>query len=194
MSEPRSKADPDPHPDDLRIRELARGDPEALGALYDQHATALFGVALHILRNREDAEDLVHDVFVEAWSKAEDYDPSRGTVRRWLLIRTRSRAIDRLRSLVAGRRHGMAAARESESSREPAFPDWDGADRARARRAIEGLPEAQRIVLELGYFEGLTCAEIAQRCGIPLGTVKSRLFAAIGKLRTTLLENVDDPA
>src|SRR4030095_9636091 len=98
--------------DERLIAAVGLGDEAALAALYDRHASAMLGVAYRVLRNRTDAEDLVHDVFVESWNKARDFQPSRGTLRSWLLMRVRSRGIDRLRSLEAARRHAMAAARE----------------------------------------------------------------------------------
>jgi RNA polymerase sigma-70 factor (ECF subfamily) len=161
----------------------SRGDVSALGRLYDRHAPAMLGVASRILRGRQDAEDLVHDVFVEAWQKAGDYDARRGSVRSWILVRVRSRGIDRLRSLEAARRAAMIP---SGAEGDRSEPRWDGPDRERARAALAALPEEQRRLVELGYYEGLSCAEMAQRVGIPIGTVKSRLAAAVAKLRQSL--------
>jgi RNA polymerase sigma-70 factor (ECF subfamily) len=176
--------DPGQEADARSIAAVAAGDEGALAALYDRHASAMLGVAYRILRSRPEAEDLVHDVFVEAWQKAADYDPARGAVRSWLLLRVRSRGIDRVRSLDVARRHAMAPA----APEAPAGVDavWEAPDRARACAALEELPEEQRLLVELSYFEGLTCSEMATRCGIPLGTVKSRLSAAMGKLRRSL--------
>jgi RNA polymerase sigma-70 factor (ECF subfamily) len=174
--------------DERLIAAVALGDEGSLATLYDRHASAMLGVAFRVLRSRSDAEDLVHDVFVEAWNKARDFEPSRGSLRSWLLMRVRSRAIDRLRSLDAARRHAMAAAREeSIASAFDLQPDWDGSDRERACAALAGLPDEQRALIELAYFEGLTCSEMATHCGIPLGTVKSRLAAGMAKLRQSLL-------
>lgn len=177
----------DPSPTDVSDAHLlvasSRGDVDALGLLYDRHAPTMLGVASRILRMRQDAEDLVHDVFVEAWQRAGDYDARRGSVRSWLLVRVRSRGIDRLRSLDAARRAAMIPpGPEGERSE----PRWDGPDRERARAALAALPEEQRRLVELGYYEGLSCAEMAQRVGIPIGTVKSRLAAAVAKLRQSL--------
>jgi RNA polymerase sigma-70 factor (ECF subfamily) len=167
----------------------AVGDESALGELYDRHAGAMLGVALRILKLRQDAEDLVHDVFVEAWQKAADFDASRGSVRSWLLVRVRSRGVDRLRSLTSARRRGLfgdgEAAPEAADASLPAA--WDAPDRERARKALDGLPEPQRTLVELAYFEGMTCSEMAAHCAIPLGTVKSRLSAALAKLREALV-------
>jgi RNA polymerase sigma-70 factor (ECF subfamily) len=171
------------------IAAAAAGDERALAELYDRHASALLGVALRILKSRPDAEDLVHDVFVEAWQRAADFDPSRGSVRSWLLVRARSRAVDRLRSLEAARRRGLLQRAESAGEEASVPPIWDGLDRARAKRALDALPEAQRALVELAYFEGLSCSEMAARCGIPIGTVKSRLSAGMAKLRQEFAES-----
>lgn len=169
------------------IAAVAAGDEQALAALYDRHASALLGVALRILKSRQDAEDLVHDVFVEAWQRAGDFDGARGSVRSWLLVRARSRAVDRLRSLEAARRRGLIAREEAGDGAATVEPIWDGLDRAKAKRALDGLPDAQRALVELAYFEGLSCSEMAERCGIPIGTVKSRLSAGMAKLRQELV-------
>ena len=173
------------------IAAAATGDQAALAALYDRHAAAVLGVALRILKTRQDAEDLVHDLFVEAWQRAGDFDASRGSVRSWLLVRTRSRAVDRLRSLEAARRRGLLLRAEHEDGEASVPPVWDGLDRARAKRALDALPEAQRSLVELAYFEGLSCSEMAAQNGIPIGTVKSRLAAAMTKLRQAFAEPSD---
>ena len=166
------------------VASLADGDPDALAELYDRFAPQMLSLALRILRSWCDAEDLVHDVFIEAWQKARSYDRSRGSVRAWLLLRVRSRAIDRARSLATARQWAMA---EASSAPPPAAPEQGGApDRARARKALEVLPREQRTVVEIAYFEGLSCRDMAERLGIPVGTIKSRLFAAMMRLRAEL--------
>jgi RNA polymerase sigma-70 factor, ECF subfamily len=179
---------PEPGRDESLMAAAAVGDESALGELYDRHAGAMLGVALRILKLRQDAEDLVHDVFVEAWQKAADFDAERGSVRSWLLVRVRSRGVDRLRSLTSARRRGLLGDGEGAAEGEGATvaPVWEGPDRERARKALDGLPEAQRALVELAYFEGMTCSEMASHCAIPIGTVKSRLSAALGKLREAL--------
>jgi RNA polymerase sigma-70 factor (ECF subfamily) len=164
----------------------ARGEQAALAELYDRHASAMLGVAIRVLRHRRDAEDLLHDVFLEAWQKAGDFDPSRGSVRSWLLMRVRSRGIDRLRSLESARRHALLRAADPVATPVVTQPSWDSPDRARARAALESLPPEQRDLVELGYFEGMSCSEMAAHRGIPLGTVKSRLGAGLAKLRERL--------
>ena len=169
--------------DDARlVAAVATGDQAALATLYDRHTPAMLSVAYRVLRSRQDAEDLLHDVWVETWRRAADYDAARGSVRSWLLMRVRSRGIDRLRALEAARRHAMAQEHEAQRPRV-AHAAWDAPDRSRARSALETLPAEQRALVEAAYFEGMTCSELAARFGIPLGTVKSRLSAGVDKLR-----------
>ena len=156
--------------DDVLLRALQGGDGEALGALYDRYAGWVLALALRILQSRPAAEDLVHDVFLELWQASGDYDPSRGSVRTWLLLRARSRAIDRVRAV---RRqpwtlHDPAVLRAGAPSE--VFPDAE-----RVRRAVLELPAPVRDVLLLAYFGGLSSVEIATQLAIPAGTVKSRL-------------------
>ena len=141
------------------------------------------GLAHRILQNRQDAEDLVHDVFLEVWNKAASYDQSRARVRAWLLVRVRSRAIDRLRSLDLARRYAMAAAVQPDPPTPARANPEATSDAARARRALATLSEEQRVVVMRAYFEGLTLREVAELEAVPLGTVKSRLAAALAALR-----------
>jgi RNA polymerase sigma-70 factor (ECF subfamily) len=167
------------------VAAVAAGSRAALGELYERHAAQLLGLAYRILGSRRDAEDLLHDVFVEAWQKARSYDASRGSVRTWLSLRVRSRAIDRARSLATARAFAMA---DRAAGPPPSIPAEQSRapDRVRARQALESLSKEQRIVIELAYFEGLSARDVGERVGIPIGTVKSRLFAALAKLREEL--------
>lgn len=167
------------------VRAMAGGDRRALAALYDRHAPVLLALALRILRSRGEAEDLLHDVFLEVWRSAADYDPGRGRVRTWLVIRTRSRALDVVKSARVSRRSGDDTVLE----RVVAEPDTSSSpDRTRVRAALAELSAEQRAVLELAYFDGLSCSEIAERITIPIGTVKSRLAAGLSRLRTALAD------
>lgn len=175
--------------DDVELlREAARGEVTAIAIIYDRFAGLLQTMAEKILMDRAMAEDLVHDVFLEVWRHAANYDPARGTVRTWMLVRLRSRALDRLRS--ARTRREVAV--DDTNDRSAAIADVDREDptlepdRKLVRRALAELPTDQREVLELAYFQGLTSSEIAERMGSPIGTVKSRTAAAIAKLRTVM--------
>ena len=168
------------------VRGVADGDRESLARLYDRYAGSLLAIGQRILRDRREAEDLLHDVFLEVWRQAADYDPERGSVRGWLLLRMRCRALDRLKAAGFQR---VVSLEDRRSSEEPAAGGEDPAgapDRARVRRALAELPASLRVVLELGYFEGLSSTEIATRIAAPVGTVKSRVAAALAKLRSDL--------
>lgn len=167
---------------DLVIR-MARGDRDALGGLYDRHAALMLGLGHKLLLDRGEAEEILHDVFLEAWKRAGDYDPARGSVRTWLLLRMRSRCLDRIKSAGRSRTSPVGERLERVAGAAPAAADR--ADASRVRGALAELPAEQRAVLELGYFEGLSCSEMAERLGCPIGTVKSRLHAAMKKLRAT---------
>lgn len=165
------------------VMRMAQGDRSAVAALYERHARDLFGYAQGVLRNRQEAEDLMHDVFLEAWRRSGDYSAERGSVRAWLLVRVRSRALDRLKS--AGRSRVVSAADDEERQPFTALPFSVG-DQRRLREILSRMPEAQQDVILLGYFEGLSTTEIAERLSIPAGTVKSRTRAALTSLRTVL--------
>jgi len=177
------------------LQAIAAGDKEALGELYHRFAPRLLGVARRTLCITADAEDLVHDVFIEVWRRAGDYDAARGTVASWLLVRTRSRALDRLKANrrirgkslddgVSGDDDGVSAAEFMVAeTRDPAL-DLDSAE---VWYAIGDLPADQRVIVELAYFEGLTLMEVGVSLGIPAGTVKSRLARAVAALRNIFI-------
>lgn len=174
-------ADGDDADDAALVQAMAGGDRAALARLYERHSSILLGLAMRIVRERREAEDLLHDVFLEAWRAAKDFDPNRGRVRTWLAIRMRSRALDHQKSARVSRNAGDAALETVVDDRDRSTPDH-----ARVRAALALLGPDQRRVLELAYFDGLSCSEIAERVMIPIGTVKSRLAAALSKLRDGL--------
>jgi RNA polymerase sigma-70 factor (ECF subfamily) len=173
---------PDDAEDEALVTAVAAGDRGALATLYERHAPLLLGLALKIVRERREAEDLLHDVFLEAWRSAKDFDPRRGRVRTWLAIRMRSRALDLQKSARVSRNTGDGGLDLVVDESESASPDH-----RRVRRALAELGQDQRRVLELAYFEGLSCTEIAERVAIPVGTVKSRLAAGLDRLRSGLV-------
>lgn len=176
--------------DSQLVTAMSRGDRGALAALYDRYASLLLAVGRRILGDRRESEDLVHDVMLEVWRRAADYDATRGTVRAWILVRLRSRALDRKKSVGATRVVSVDPERLHQQRDHAAEDPALGPDRAALRRALAALPEDQRTVLELGYFEGLSSAEIAARIDAPIGTVKSRVAAALAKLRAGLGEPI----
>ena len=176
--------------DQAALARLVRGDQNALAELYDRHARPIYSLALRILRERTDAEDIVQEVFAQAWSQAARFDTSRGAVAAWLLMMARSRAIDRLRSRRS----------RPETASDPAVVERtpDAAVRQdlqllsseqveQVKSALTLLPPPQREALELAYYEGLTHTEIAERLAEPLGTVKTRIRQAVIKLRESLI-------
>ncbi|MCA9718428.1 MAG: sigma-70 family RNA polymerase sigma factor [Myxococcales bacterium] len=170
--------------DEDLVGAMARGNGDALGRLYDRYAALLLATASRILRHPQRAEDLVHDVLMEAWRKAGSYRRERGSVRTWLLVRLRSRALDRIRSEQRARVDTVPSPPRVVDTvhGDPAL----NMERAQVRTAVASLPVAQREVLELAYFGGLSSREIAHQLGIPVGTVKSRTAAGLGKLRSAL--------
>jgi RNA polymerase sigma-70 factor (ECF subfamily) len=167
------------------VASLAGGDRSALAQLYDRYSGLLLAVGVQRLGDRREAEEVLHDVFVEAWRAAGDYDEERGTVRAWLVTRMNSRSLDRRKSAAVSRRVPYDGAR---AERIGVADDPAGAvDCQRVQAALAALPLEQRQVVELAYFAGLSSSEIAERAEMPVGTVKSRTAAALGRLRAQLV-------
>jgi RNA polymerase sigma-70 factor, ECF subfamily len=175
--------------DHTTLERMARGDHEALAELYDRHGRLVYSLALRIIRDQGDAEDIVQEVFSQAWRQAGRYEARRGNVIAWLLNLTRSRAIDRLR----GRQSRPEAASESLLAIDmpdlalPVDEQLSLEGRAsRVRAAMKELSVLQRVAIELAFYEGLTHVEIAERLELPLGTVKTRIRQGLLKLKDRL--------
>ena len=169
---------------------VAGGNGESLASLYDEASAMLYGLALRILGNAADAEDVLLEVFEQIWRSARSFDPARSGAWRWLTVLTHSRAVDRLR------------ARASKEKREEPrrFDDWEISSREpspdeasmfrqqqlRIRQSLNALPREQKEALELAYFSGLTHVEIAATLRVPLGTIKTRIRMGMDKLRIAL--------
>ena len=171
--------------DEALVARIACGDRIALAKLYERYAPALLGLGRRIVHDRRTAEDLLHDVFVEVWRAAKTFDPERGRVRTWLFIRMRCRALDVQKSARVTRNEGDAVLATLLDDRRPVTPDH-----ARVRDVLATLEPPQRRLLELAYFEGLSCADISARLAMPLGTVKSRLGAALAGMRAGMNRRV----
>jgi RNA polymerase sigma-70 factor (ECF subfamily) len=173
--------------DGAAMQRMASGDGAALAELYDRHGRAMFSLAFRIVRDQGDAEEVVQDVFAQAWRQAARYDTRRGVVVAWLLMMTRSRAIDRLRL-----RRGRPSLQEdhpdvlrdlSDASAPIDLALLTTEQVARVRQALDELPDPQRTAIELAFYEGLTHAEVAERLDQPLGTVKTRIRLGLLRLR-----------
>jgi RNA polymerase sigma-70 factor (ECF subfamily) len=176
------------------LARIAAGDERALARLYDRYAERAHALALQLTGDPSDADEVVEAAFWQAWQTAGRYEASRGTVASWLLVITRTRAID----LIRRRRREAARlvsldADDGLDARLAAMSDWSGdlapelsERRSIVLRALAALPVAQRRVIELAYFAGLSQSEIADRCALPLGTVKTRCRLALRTLRHAL--------
>ena len=160
------------------------GDEEAYANLYDKYIEQMLGVAIGFLRNKTDAEDLIHDVFIEIWDKSSNYNTDRGTVIAWLMLRVRSRCIDRFRRQKTLKKHTQKHVSQEHYNDDNDMLYEKDRQESSIHCALESLSQKQRTVIEMSYFKGLTCVEISRDCGIPLGTVKTRLMSALNLLRT----------
>jgi RNA polymerase sigma-70 factor (ECF subfamily) len=169
-------------------RRLQRRDPKALADLYDRYGRLVYALIVRVVRDGGIAEDLVQETFLRAWNRMQGFDAEKGGLGPWLMAVARNRAIDYLRS-AAGR---MRNATELQDTEHPAlFADMEkellNSDRVRrVKVAMEKLAPTQRTVIELAYFEGLSQAEMADRMGQPLGTVKTWVRTALKSLRDEL--------
>ena len=180
--------------DDLELhRQLSAGDRGAFDALYRRYAGSAYGLAFRITGQQLLAQDVVHDAFMALWRAPEAFDPVRGAFRSFFLSLVHHRAVDTVRREERLRaRQQRAANLEPAAVEDPAEGVIDAADvaarRFEVRAALETLSPDQRQVLEMAYFGGKTQVQIAEELGIPLGTVKTRTFAAMRKLRSVLGE------
>lgn len=169
---------------------LRAGRTEALGELYDRHAGLVYGVSLKVLGNAQEAEDLTQDIFIKLAERA-SYDPSRGSLRTFLMILTRSRAIDRVRSRQSAQRSKQHwQADYVPSAAEPLAHGMVKAEQSsQVQAALSQISAQQRQVLQMAYYDGLTQAAIAERLNAPLGTVKARARRGLLKLREILQDH-----
>lgn len=178
--------------DEALVDLLASGDVRALETIYDRHARALYSLALKMLADPDQAEEIVQESFLKLWQRPSAFDPNRGRLLTWLLGVTHHRAVDLLRRQHAERRHlqaaldGRAPGVAQQSPEDPEAQAWTNLRVEAVAEALADLPASQRQALELAYFHGLTQVEIAERLGEPLGTIKTRVRLALRKLRSAL--------
>ena len=170
------------------VGRVAAGEMDAAAELYDRFAPQVYALARRIVRNDGDAEDVVQEVFSQAWRTADKYQSSRGSVIGWLLMITRTRAIDKIRARQARPDSDGGVLPDALASAElpPSEALVAAEEASRVREALLALPGPQRTALELAYYEGLTQSEIAARLSEPLGTIKTRIRTALSTLRTRL--------
>lgn len=170
------------------IQQIAAQDRDAFGQFYDRYSPLVFSLALRMLRAQADAEDLLQEVFMQLWRQAANYDRDRGAPEGWIINIARSRAIDKLRSIRRMEKSFVLTddPAKAESGDNVESSASESETKLTMNSALANLPEAQRRVLELAYFEGLSQSEIAKRLKEPLGTVKTRMRAGLKRLRDML--------
>ena len=181
----------DPETDRLLVGRVVRGDEIALAALYDRWVDRVYSIAAHVTGASDGADDVVEKVFSQIWKDAARYDAERGSVAAWIVTIARSHALTMRRSDTRRLRHDEMRSQFvlDEGTITAASPLQNleaGEDRQAVDRAVSRLPEEQERVVRMTFFEGLTQVEIAERLGIPLGTVKTRVRLAYAKLRAML--------
>jgi len=168
------------------VKQMTTGDEGALSVIYDRYSAMLFGMLMRVLNNKQTAEEVLQDLFLQLWRSADKFDPARGSLPAWLLVIGRNRAISRLRGRpsleVQEETDGLYANTlastaniEDEASRMELMETL--------KNALAQLPAEQRQAVELAYFEGMTQSEIATKTGSPLGTVKTRMRSAMQVLK-----------
>ena len=174
------------------LARVAKGNQEAFARLYEQTSSLLYTLVLRIVRNPGDAADLLQEVYLEAWRKASNYDPTRGAPMAWLVTLARSRAIDWVRAL-ASRGRDVTASLDDTPASDLVSRDMDALDisaanerHALVQASLKALPPVQQQVIELAFYQGLTHVEISERLHVPLGTIKTRIRLAMDKLRDGL--------
>jgi RNA polymerase sigma-70 factor, ECF subfamily len=177
-----------PQTDAELFQAVKAGQQAALGLLYDRYAKPVYGLALHILKHPQEAEDLTQEIFLTFW-RGSSYNPERGSIGQFLMLLTRSRAIDKLRSRTNRFRFLMRWQRSfgAQTSPDPPLENASHTElTTRVQQALADLSADRRQVLELAYYGGLSQSEIAQQLNLPLGTVKTRSRQGLLKLRQAL--------
>ena len=177
--------------DEALVALVARGDESALGELYDRVGRVAYGIAYRVLRDDRLAEDAVQEGFLTAWRSAAAFRADRAKASTWIVTLVHRRAVD----IVRREERRRAEPLESESRPDPVDQTgsaedaaWLGFERDRVQAALRALPDTQREAIELAYYGGYSQSELAERLGVPLGTIKSRMFAGLARLRELLDE------
>lgn len=189
-----SGADPVPLSDEALVAQIARGDEAARGVFYDRFGRIVYSLSMRVLRDAQLAEEATQEAFMGVWRAAGDFRPARGSARAWLMTIANRRAVDRVRAEQrrAGSDEPLDEVTEREIREVVASAEdeaWVVFERERLVRALTQIPDAERELIELielAYFDGYTQSELAERLGLPLGTVKRRTFIGLRRLRTLL--------
>jgi RNA polymerase sigma-70 factor (ECF subfamily) len=179
--------------DEALVALVARGDESALAELYDRVGRIAYGLALRVLRDERHAEDAVQEAFLQVWRSAATYRAERAKASTWILTLVHRRAVDLVRReerrqadpLTDDSVAGVAAETTDEAA-------WLRFERERVQAALKQLPDVQREALELAYYGGFSQAELSERLGVPLGTIKSRMFAGLSRLRELLDDSTQE--
>jgi RNA polymerase sigma factor (sigma-70 family) len=174
--------------DEAVVALVARSDQEALGELYDRFGRVAYGLALRVLRDEKLAEDAVQEGFLAAWRNADRFMPERAKASTWVLTLVHRRAVDLVRREERRRAEPLPRTSESAPGGSAEEDAWLRFERERVQAALRQLPDQQREALELAYYGGFSQSELAERLGQPIGTIKSRMFAGLARLRELLAE------
>lgn len=175
--------------DEALVALVARGDEGALAELYDRVGRIAYGLALRVLRDERYAEDAVQEAFLQVWRNAATFRAERAKASTWILTLVHRRAVDLVRREDRRQTDPLtddALAGQSPESEQPEEAAWLRFERERVQTALKQLPDTQREALELAYYGGFSQSELAERLGVPLGTIKSRMFAGLARLRELL--------
>jgi RNA polymerase sigma-70 factor, ECF subfamily len=179
--------------DEALVALVARGDEDALAELYDRVGRIAYGLALRVLRDERHAEDAVQEAFLQVWRSAATFRAERAKASTWILTLVHRRAVDLVRR--EERRQADPLTDDSAAGVAPEETDeaaWLRFERERVQVALKQLPDVQREALELAYYGGFSQSELAERLGVPLGTIKSRMFAGLARLRELLDDSTQE--
>ena len=179
--------------DEALVALVARGDDTAVAELYDRVGRIAYGLAYRVLRDARLAEDAVQEAFLVVWRTAASFSADRAKASTWILTLVHRRAVDLVRREERRRTESYDETGGYEHGSDPSAEDaaWLHFDRARVQEALKHLPDTQREAIELAYYGGFSQSELAERLGLPLGTIKSRMFAGLSRLRELLNEPIE---
>jgi RNA polymerase sigma factor (sigma-70 family) len=178
--------------DEALVALVARGEEDALAELYDRLGGIAYSLALRVLRDRALAEDAVQEAFLAVWRSAARFVPERARAQSWILTLVHRRAVDLVRREAVRRAEPLDDT--DRPGGEPADqPTWARYERERVQKALRTLPDQQRELIELAYYDGFTQSQLADRVGVPLGTVKSRMFTGLSRLGELLRDDEREP-